>query len=297
MTREINTLIFSGGGIRGLAFIGVFKKLQELINKRKKLELLDNFISKSCKIPLINIDNIYGVSIGSVFGLIYLLNYTYIEMLEVALTKQFVNLIDIKIMDFLGEYGLDSGNKIIDWLKQLMIDKNVNPDITLSEFYIKTNINLHIITTNLNKYTEFDFNHIITPDVKVIDAIRMSISIPLVFTYKKYLNDIHVDGCLINNYPIEMIKNKNNVLGFKLVTDNQEDTHNTYNIQSYVYNIFNCLNVQKEKYTTGLKKYNKYTVCINTENLNSGLNFNLKANERYQLIQNGYDALDKFIKC
>lgn len=43
MTREINTLIFSGGGIRGLAFIGVFKKLQELVNKRKNLELLKKF--------------------------------------------------------------------------------------------------------------------------------------------------------------------------------------------------------------------------------------------------------------
>lgn len=297
MIEEINTLIFSGGGIRGLAFIGVFKKIQEIINKRKKLELLTDFDSKSCKIPLININSICGVSVGSAFGLIYLLNYTYIEMLEIALTKKFTELNDIKIMDFISQYGLDTGNNIIKWLQKLMIDKNMDPDITLSELYIKTNVNLQIITTNLNKYIPFNFNHITTPNVKVLDAIRMSISIPLVFTHKTHLGDIHVDGCIINNYPIEIIQSTQkitNILGFKLINtlEDNEIHKDIHNIQSYIYNIFNCYNTQKKKYTKN-KKYNKYTVSIDTKLITS-LNLNLKPIERYELIKMGYDSLDQF---
>ena len=33
--KVINTLVFSGGGIKAVAYIGVFKKLEELIEQRK----------------------------------------------------------------------------------------------------------------------------------------------------------------------------------------------------------------------------------------------------------------------
>lgn len=297
--REINHLIFSGGGIRGLTFIGIIKKLQELIKLRKHLELQDNFDSTLCKIPLIDIKSICSVSAGSLISLMYLIGYTYIDMLTIVLSKNFVDLKDIKIIDFLSKYGLDTGDKIISWLKELMLNKNVNENITMIELYNKTNVKLQIMATNLNRYKLKNFNHEDTPDVKVLDAIRMSISIPLVFVPKEYQGEIYVDGCLMNNYPIEMFDNNlENVLGFKVITNGEMEidivNHNISDIQSYIHNIFNCYIVQNEKHTTRNEKYKACTVYIHTKELSSSLNFNLTPLQRNQLIQVGYNAIDSF---
>lgn len=297
--KEINNLVFSGGGIRGLAFIGIIKKLQEFVKKRKNLELQDNFDIESCKIPLVNIKNICAVSIGSVISLMYLIGYSYIEMLEIVLIKKFDKLKDIKIIDFIDKFGLDTGNNIIGWLKELMENKNIDGNITLMELHKKTNVNFQIMATNLNKYTLKNFNYIDTPDIKVLDAIRMSISIPLVFIPKEYEKEIYVDGCLINNYPIEVFDdNLENTLGFKLVTHGETEVdfvnQDIYDIQGYMYNIFNCYSIQKEKWITRNEKYKVCTVFIHTKELSNSLNFNLTPLQRNKLIQIGYNVINQY---
>ena len=54
----IKNIIFSGGGLKGWAYIGTIQALYELVDFK-------------------NIEQIIGVSIGSVFGLFYLLNISY----------------------------------------------------------------------------------------------------------------------------------------------------------------------------------------------------------------------------
>lgn len=281
--KEINKLVFSGGGIRGLVFIGVIKKLEELIKYNDKK-------------VLININSISAVSAGSVIALMYLLGYSYIEMLEISLTKNFDSLKDIKIMDFINKYGLDSGNNVISWFSELMIKKNIKNDITLKEFYNKTNINFQIITSNLNRYCLKNFNYIDTPNVKVLDAIRMSISIPLVFTKKLYEDEIHVDGGLINNYPIEVFEdNLDNVLGFKLISSKKKikEYNDINDIQSFIYNIFGCYQLQKK---TKQEKYKHCTVYIDTKELTNSLDFNITPFKKNQLIQIGYSSIDEYLK-
>src|ERR1700722_4982638 len=97
--KEINILILSGGSSKGIAYIGVFKKLQEL-QELNKLQIESN---ESDLIPKINIKQITSVSAGSIFALVYTIGYTYKEMLEEVLTKNFDNLRNIKIMNFISK--------------------------------------------------------------------------------------------------------------------------------------------------------------------------------------------------
>jgi NTE family protein len=299
MGKEYNTICFSGGGSKGVAYVGVLKKLEELINERKILEQMEDFKESDCKIPLININTVCSVSVGSIFGLIYLIGFSYVEMLEEVLKINFAQLKNIRIMNFGTKFGLDSGEKFMNWLKILMERKNFDPEITLLGFYEKTNIDFQIMATNLNKYCYKKFNYSDTPNVKVLDAIRMSISIPFVFTCVEYEGDIFVDGGLIENYPIDLFKNiLDNVLGFKLINHGELETHNVDNpiddIESYIYHILSCYVVQKEKHTSRSNEFKKCTVYIHTEDVTQSVNFALTPQEKYKLIEIGYTATNEF---
>lgn len=301
MGKEYNTLVFSGGAVKGIAYIGVFKKIEELIIDREIEERKIDFDEETYNIPLFNIKTICAVSAGGIFSLIYLLKYSYIEMLKEILNKKFDQLKDIKIMNFVNKYGLDNGNKLMSWLETLMTRKNVDYNITLKQFYDITNVDFQVMATNLNRYCYKKFNYIDTPDVRVLDAIRMSISVPFLFTINEYQGDIMVDGGLINNYPIEVFSNNlDNLLGFKLVNHGELESHDVdesiNDIESYMSHILSCYMVQKEKHTSRSNDYFKCTVYIHTENITQSVNFSLTTNQKNKLIEVGYNCLDKFIK-
>jgi len=299
MGKEYNILITSGGAVKAVAYVGVFKKIEELINERKVLEQMEDFKESECKIPKININTICAVSAGTIFSLIYLIGFNYIEMFEEVLKKNFEQLKNIRIMNFATKYGLDSGENFINWLKELMKRKDFDPEITLKNFYIKTNVDFQIMATNLNKYRYKKFNYIDTPDVKVLDAIRMSISIPFVFTTNEYEGDLHCDGGLIDNYPISLFKdNLDKVLGFKLVNHGELESHNVDHpiddIESFIYHILTCYVVQKEKHTSRNEEFKNCTVYIHTENITQSVNFGLTAQEKHKLIEIGYRVTNEF---
>lgn len=296
---EINKLAFSGGAIKGIAYIGVFKKIEEMIYKRRVEEAKIDFDASKCDIPLFNIKTICAVSVGSIFSLIYLLNYTYTEMLEEVLNKKFDHLKDVRIMNFVSKYGLDSGVNLISWIQSLMIKKGINQSITLKELYDLNSIDFQIMATNLNKYCYKKFNYLETPDVKVLDAIRMSISVPFLFTINEFEGDIHVDGGLIDNYPIKVFDGDlTNFLGFKLINHGEMDTHDVDeridDIESYIYHILSCYMVQKEKHTTRTEVFKNCTVYIHTEDITQSVNFSLTASEKHKLIEIGYKSVSDF---
>lgn len=299
MAREYNTLVYSGGGIRGLAYVGIFKKIEELISERRIEECKLDFSPDTCSVPLLNIKTVCAVSVGSIFSLIYLLKFTYVEMLEEVLHKKFDQLKDIRIMNFVGKYGLDSGVNLVLWIQSLMTRKGINYDISFKDFQALNGVDFQVMATNLNKYCYKKFNYIDTPDTKVLDAIRMSISIPFVFTINEYDGDIHVDGGLIDNYPIKMFKTElDNVLGFKLINNGEMESHcvdeRIDDIESYIYHVLSCYVVQKEKHTSS-DEYKKCTVYIHTENITQSINFSLTPLEKHRLIEMGYKSLCTFL--
>lgn len=301
MGKEYNIFCLAGGGSKGVAYVGVFKKIEEIIQERKLLEKNSDFKECECKVPFININTVCAVSVGSIFGLIYLLGFSYVEMLEEILNKNFGQLKNIKIMNFATKFGLDSGEKFINWLKELMKRKDIDPEITLLDFYEETNVDFQIMATNLNKYCYKKFNYIDTPNVKVVDAIRMSISIPFVFTMTEFEGDIFIDGGLIDNYPIGLFKdNLDKVLGFKLVNhgelESHEIDHHINDIESYMYHVLTCYVVQKEKHTSRTNEYKNCTVYIHTENITQSVNFALTAQEKHKLIEIGYHQTNEFFK-
>jgi predicted acylesterase/phospholipase RssA len=304
MKKEINTLLFCGGGVRSVSFIGILKRIEELINiKQNETEI-------GIEIPIINIKTVAGVSAGAMFALIYLIGSSAKEMEDEILHKKLDQLKDIRFMNFLSKYGLDSGNNLMMWLESLMVKKGFDKNITFKQFYEKTNIDFQVFAANLNKYKLTKFNHIESSNLKIIDGIRMSISIPFMFTINKYdktkdilddkTGEIFVDAGLISNYPIYLFKDSlDTLLGFKLTSNGETDSEvdeKINDIESYIYHILACFMVQRDKNITMNKDYQKHTIYIDTENLTQTVNFGLSAVDKKRLIDIGYKTATKFFE-
>lgn len=287
MKNEINTLVFSGGGIKGIAYIGVIKCLDEIKDK--------SLCEDNKRLPKFNIKKVCGVSIGSIVGFLYVLGYTYTELLEELNSVDLETIRNFKIKNILNKYGFDTGKRVMDWIDSLIIKKGYSKTITFKQLYLIKNINLQVLASNLNKYNYTIFDYINTPDLRIKDAIRMSISVPFLFTIKEYNGDIHVDGSLINNYPIKLFNDElDNVLGLKLISNGEFESHNIDlkidSFESYIYNIMKCYIVQKEKETTLSYVYKEHTICIETEHVTHVLNFGVTDEDKQKLIDIGYNS-------
>jgi len=236
-------LVFSGGGIKCIAYLGVFKFLEE-----------NNMIK--------DIKNICATSGGSLFALILILGYKYDDILSLILELDFNHIRDINsnnIFQFFNNYGIDTGNNL-EHLIQILLDKKCNnKNITFLELYKQFPINLIVTGTCINNNSLCFFNYKTNPNMPVYLAIRISCSIPIVFNYVKYNNCIYVDGGILGNYPIDYFKdNLEKTIGFYINSDNTETTC-INSIDTYILNIIfsitnklenNIINNQLFKYKT-----------------------------------------------
>jgi NTE family protein len=325
MKKEINTLVCSGGSVRCITFIGAFKRIEELkrSQQNKKEEVgdvgevtseaesdVESDVESDLK-PYINIKTVAGVSAGSIFSLMYTVGFSPEEMQEEMLNVRLEKLKEIRFMNFLSKYGLDTGNLIIKWIEVLLAKKGIDKKITFMELFQRTELDLQIFAANVNRYNLTKFNHIQTPDVQVLDAVRMSMSIPFLFTATHFntdtkkvncpKGDIHVDGGLIDNYPIYVFKDElDSTLGLKVISNGELDSHNVDeridDIESYIYHVLACFIIQREKKTTSNELYKASTICIHTEGITQTLNFELTNEEKTRLIQIGYNSTDEFFR-
>jgi len=121
----ITNLVFSGGGVKCISYIGLLKYFEE------------NNMMKDIK-------NIAGTSGGGIFGLMLLLGYSYIDLKNLIVSLDFQHLQDIScenIFNFNNNFGLDSGNKLENLIRLLIKKKNVDENITFIDLY-----NIHKIT-------------------------------------------------------------------------------------------------------------------------------------------------------
>jgi predicted acylesterase/phospholipase RssA len=104
-------------------------------------------------------------------------------------------------------FGIETGDRLMNYLSDMFRFKNIDPDITLGDLYKKTQKRLIITTTCIGKGVRY-FDYENAPNLKVLLAIRMSISMPFFFTAVKHEGDYYVDGGMLDNFPVVTLKNE-----------------------------------------------------------------------------------------
>tara|TARA_B100000700_G_scaffold281952_1_gene333074 strand:+ start:1184 stop:2149 length:966 start_codon:yes stop_codon:yes gene_type:complete len=273
--NKIDTLVFSGGGTKGISFIGVIKYLEErgILNNIKKY---------------------VASSIGSVIASFLYLGYKPSEMLELLNKLDLNKLQDIdidSIMNFSNNFGIDNGNNFLKLIKIIIKKKVKNENITLLELYKLTNKVLIITGTCLNNSDKKYFDYINTPNIKLYEAIRISTCFPLYFNSCRYNEKIYVDGALTNYYPASICE-EDNFLGILINDTSQDDLEDIDDILVFIRCLF-FINFKQYKQSL-IEKYKDRTIVIN---LNANpLNFNLNIDEKQTYCDNGYKTTETFFK-
>ena len=200
--KDIDTLCFSGGGTKGLFFIGAIKALVE--KKVFDLNKINKFI---------------GTSAGALFAFLLCIGYTNDEIEEFILNFDFSKLEpDVDCEDLFNSYGIDDGTKLDYLLKRLLQYKLNKKSITFSELFELTNKELIVTATCINNSKVKYFNYKFTPDDDVILAIRMSVSVPFYFFPVKYEGNQYIDGGILDNYPIQF-GDRNTTIGLVVLSE------------------------------------------------------------------------------
>jgi NTE family protein len=260
----INTLCFSSGGIKGFCFFGALKSL---IN--------NNYLN------LKNINLFVGTSFGAIISCLLIINSTIDELYNLDDLE-----FDYDIDLFLNNYGFNDGKILINKLSNYLFKKFNVYDITFKDLYNLTDKKIIILGTNYTKCCETIFSVDETPNMSVIQSIRISTSIPLIFSPVLIDNEYYMDGALINNIGIHLCDPKT-TLGFKINENNNNKLENIYDL------IIGTVTILSEKNKLCLKNYN----IININNINSNKNLtNIDIINKKKLFDHGYKQANIFLK-
>lgn len=275
--KKIKTLVLSGGGTRCISFIGAVKALQEL-----------KMYNHS------NVTTFAGTSGGSLIAMMMIAGYTPDEMWKRILEIDFKHLQHLSFRKILILYGLDSGYGFINEIEKILEDKGFSKRITMKKFYELTRKDFYITTTCVNRFKPVYIHHSTFPDITVAHALRMSMSIPFIFTSVKYKNDFFVDGGVLDNYPIALFNNEDkHLMGLNLnqYKDEQDINIEIKNIQGYAFALMNAINYELQ--TLKRKDYIQRTIEICTKGEYS-FDMTLTPEKIKELIETGYKTIMEY---
>lgn len=324
-TYEYENLVLEGGGVRGLAYAGVFSVLEQ-------------------KGIIQQVEKVGGSSAGSIAGMLLCVGYNAAEidslMIELPVQKfkdGYGGLIG-KYKRLKTDFGIFKGDAFEKWLQQLVAHKTGNRNLTFEQLHqlrLKNNMykNLFCTGTNLSKQQLEIFSFETTPNMPIALAVRISGGVPLYFEPVALDNHLHkikktdstsfinyyVDGGMLSNYPISMfdtcegsatnplfcdkVKFNCHTIGIKLERQQQIDSLNQNNIRIPAYDInkfseylaafSNLLMETLSRKYPGLENEKGRTIYVSQGNISSIIK-KTKQQDKLLLYENGVKAANDF---
>jgi len=259
----LDTLILGGGGYKGLAYVGMLRALDEL-------KLLRGF------------RKLVGCSIGGVVLFLHAIGYRHTELIDFVRNFDFGDVSELSVMNFPDRYGLESGDKIVKLLRIMLKRKMQCEDISFSELYDRTGLSLCLNTVCLNTRELIYLDKQNYPELSVIMAVRMTVSLPILFTPVQWKNKYYVDGGLLQNFPIRQGE-PGRTLGVGFCRDNSE--HNINGIESFLMGIWTCIyrNANRLEHPPGYQ-----IVMLDLSRILGSVEFDISRETRHQMYLIGY---------
>lgn len=315
---SIENIVFEGAGIRGIAYSGAIAELES------------QGLLKSIK-------RVGGTSAGAITALMLCLDYTAAEINEIISNTSFQKFNSGRFF-FPGGihrmkryFGWYRSVRFEHWLDAIIAAKTGNAEITFGELKVSGHKDLYVTGTNLTAQKAVLFSHETFPKMRVRDAVKISMSIPLYFEAVFMKSDgtivphpknkkglqVLVDGGLVANFPINIFDSSryadstrpnvfsvnNHTIGFRIDSDAQRTKDSTgtglaslpvTNFKQYM-TAFYILILENGNRQTLTKEDWRRTISISDGGISPRIR-RLPAKEAERLTLNGWKAAAAFLK-
>lgn len=287
--KQIKNLVFQGGGVKGLAYVGALQQLQSR-------GMLDQ------------IEGVAGTSAGSIVSTLLSVRYSAEAITETMRNTNMASFKDREgIFRRIKYFGMHPGDAFLKWIKQQIRNSplGLKDTATFKDFQEKGARDLHVFATDLFTHNIRRFSIETTPNVVVAEAIRASMSIPVFFNAWRFTNNnpddhIYVDGGVLLNFPLYTFDELNHppdeTLGFELVNQTGTPVLNKFGYWEwgeFVKNTFDTLLLAQDVVLSQEETERARIVSINDFGI-SATDFNLTEQQKKELIQSGWDATKAF---
>ena len=263
---NIDTLVLSSGGANGVTFFGA-------ANLLKEYGILQN------------IKHYIGCSAGAITCALLACDIDPKEILEKTLY--------FEICDWNNNINPSEGVMKVTKLKNLLCEiigdrtmKDVDKRLTFSTLNLSQNKTVYIDTET-------------HPDIKIVDAVIMSSSIPVVFPCVKYNDDLYIDGAITDSFPIQKCADSSSTLGIYISIFNRERDLAIFNnggissIMCYTKLILSSVITELEQ----LRNISHYTVLDISNSQKTITNMlTISPEQKVLFFHNGIDKTKRFIK-
>jgi len=272
-----NCLIFEGGGVRGIAYIGAIQRLDEL-NVLKHVKKFG------------------GSSAGSQVAALLAAGYSSGELKEVLLTTPLDEFKDGScgccrdVFRFFTRYGYYKGDFMREYFDTLMERKLGKKHATFRDLFDRTGHHLRITGTCVTTRSLDVFDHIASPNMPVSTAMHISSCIPLFFKPVIYDNKTYVDGGCLRNLPTNLFDCDGEIdqcLVFDVTSDSKGVEGPVKGFRNFCFGLMNTVHSAANKVEVRQDKFE--IVAINTGDV-SAFDFELTKEEESELIKEGYET-------
>lgn len=185
----------SGGGTKGIMSLGMLRAFDQhlpLKIGKTRIQFFQTILGFS------------GCSVGSLLALMFLLNLdtTTIENIFHPFLSSLQNIIprpDVGML--INSFGLDRGEALRDIISLTLRSAGIYEGVTFRDLKRLLHRDFSCVASNLQTQKAVYFSADTSPETKVIDAIVMSCTVPLMFAPLRYQGAVMVDGALTHNMP------------------------------------------------------------------------------------------------
>jgi len=274
-------LIFSGGGIKVVSLLGSLQVLEEKGRLKKVKEVC-------------------GVSAGAWLAFMVASGFPIVKIQELVLSLDFSvvrNMSPEGFLRFPETFGIDDGTSLVKFLESLTkVALKLDPGVTFADF--KGIYTFRCWATDLTTRSIREFSALKTPTVKIIDALRASMALPLYFTplTDPITGNTLSDGGIQGNLPLHHLTEdecgESLSIGFSS-SNTEESKKPVTDLMGFMNAIFACLthgrNVAK------LAKWTHRIIRIPVDDYPSW-NFEASRTDREMLMSKGHDAAMAWLK-
>ena len=271
-------LLFSGGGIRVVSYVGVLQVLAQ--------QTILQHIQEFC-----------GVSAGGLVALMLALGYKLSIIERFCFEYNFGNVRSVEPespFTILETFGIDTGENLEALIHKILHHKGFQPNATFQDLQASGRVkHFRVWASDIQLLKPIEFSAKASPHISVAFALRASMAIPMYFVPLKHpdTDTYLVDGGVFDNYPMSYLTTKEAQETLGVAFEHGKTPVEIKDLAEFIGTV--AAGYYKPSYQALLQNHKDRTILLQCAEFSS-LNFEASLEERQMLVSIGRQATEEF---